>query len=232
MPGPHSDSLGFIHRDCPGVRKTAPVTTTVEIVAAPPPVSITKRMTSWIPFAPQGLFAILLYSSLAITVPVLHDYLTIDYTTDLSRGVVIGIAAATALLVPLASDACTLYNILLFFHIGNEVIIVDKSLAFAMNTANATADIALAYTGAIVVILHLIPFLILDIPLVLIILAMAGVVVNVAIAVYLVPSQLLLIGFSATALLTATILVEGISQFKPSLLSNLRKGRFLTCLPM
>ena len=91
----------------------------------------------------------------------------------------------------------------------------------------------LAWITFSVIIVHLIPFILLDRLALLGLLAYVGVIVNASALVYLDPTLLLLVGFSSVTLLGATLLIAGIDCIDTSLLSNFRSamkdGSFLLC---
>ena len=92
---------------------------------------------------------------------------------------------------------------------------------------------ALAIVGAIVVIVHLIPFYVSDRLMLLSTLAFAGVIVNATLLVFLDSSMLLLVGASSLALLAITMIISGVCEIKTSLLSLIRESviakKCITC---
>ena len=185
---------------------------------------------------PRGLIPTLTYSLVALAIPILCLFTTPDYTKDEVIGVTIGASALAGLVIILANDCCCWYNMMLFFHIGIEAKVVDLALKFAdteQGSGEIERDAALAITAAVVIIVHLIPFLLTDRLMLLILMAYVGVVVNVATVVYIAPDHLLLVAASSLALLSTTMIIGGICEIRTSLLSlvvdSVNKKKCLTC---
>lgn len=183
---------------------------------------------------PRGFVPTLTYSLYALAIPILWFFVDPpDYTDNAIIGVTIGVSALTAFVVTLANDCCCWYNMMLFFHIGIESKVVDTALAYA--TAGTTSDhaTALAITGVSVIILHLVPFLLLDSTMIMSLLAFAGVVVNTAVVVYTDSSLLLLVLASSSALLASTMIIGGVCEIRTSMLSLIKdavsRRMCLTC---
>lgn len=226
-------SLGF-RRDADHIAERVPAR-----VARPLPQTSTtaapkkSMMPSMIMGVPRGLVPTLTYSLFAFFVPFLYLYMDYTFDTDVSKGVTIGLSAAAALVVVLANDCCCWYNMMLAFHTALEVKVIDTTLTFAYKTGTSDSDMSLAIAGAVVVIVHLIPFFLSDRLLLLSVLAFAGVVVNTALLVFLDTSMLLLVGASSVALLTLTMIISGVCEIKTSLLSLIRASvvakKCITC---
>lgn len=183
---------------------------------------------------PGGFLPVLTYASFALVLPVLWFYASYDVTSDAFKGVTIGLASAAALLVVIANDCCCWYNMVLFFHIGLEVKVLDVTITFARAASTSDTDMGLAIAATTVVVVHLLPFLLSDRFMLLALLAFAGVVVNACTLALLVePVLLLLVGASSLVLLAATLIVAGVCGIKTSLLGHLRdavaKGEFIAC---
>ena len=182
---------------------------------------------------PRGLIPTVLYSAVTLVVPLLFLYMSYDFTTTTMRVATISTAAVGGLVVVLANDCCCWYNMMLAFHTALEVKVVETALVFAYAADTSDTDMALALTGAIVVVVHLLPFYLSDALMLLSLLAYVGVVVNASILVYLDPEYLLVVGASSLALLAVTMIVAGICEIKTSLLSLVRDSivakRCITC---
>lgn len=182
-----------------------------------------ERVTSCRLIAPRGVLPVLLYMALAFTVPLLYFYVHYDFTSDIVRGVTIGISGAAAIAVVFANNCCCWYNMMLAFHTALEVRVVERAITFAYDASTPDFQMAWALTGAIIVIVHLVPFYVTDNVLLLGTLAVAGTMVNTALLVYLEPTLLLLlVGASSIAVLAVTLLIAGVCRVDTSLLSVLR----------
>ena len=95
--------------------------------------------------------------------------------------------------------------------------------------------LALAYSAAVVIILHLLPFFLIDHDGLLTLLAFAGVVVNASALAFVDPTMVLLAAFSATVLLACVLLIACIDCVRTSMLSQLKQactqGTWLLCVP-
>ena len=182
---------------------------------------------------PRGLVPTLSYSLLAFLVPFLFMYMDYDFTTDAAKGVTIGLSAIAALVMVLANDCCCWYNMMLAFHTALEVKVIDTTLTFAYASGTSDGNMALAIVGAVVVIVHLVPFYVSDRLMLLGTLAFAGVIVNTTLLVFLDSSMLLLVVASSLALLAITMIISGVCEIKTSLLSLIRESilakKCITC---
>ena len=226
-------SLGF-RRDCDHIAERAPVRVPRGLPQTAPvsamKVSMLPSLTLCVP---RGLVPTLAYSVFAFIFPFLFLYIDIDFSSSVTKGVTIGISAIAALIAVVANDCCCWYNMMLAFHTALEVKVIDKALAFAYADGTTDTEMALAITGAVVVIVHLVPFFVSDRLMFLSLLAFAGVVVNTSILVFLDSSMiLLLVAASALALLSVTMIISGVCEVKTSLVSLLRDAvvakRFIT----
>lgn len=226
-----SSSLGSISQ-CHSKGKTQP--TPLPILAPPPATAPPASSARCAFFVPKGFVPTLGAAAIAALLPLLLIYVDFDFDDMLTRGLTIGFTALGALAVYLANDCATWYNMVLFFHIGAEVQVIDKSLAFADTASNT--DMILAIVGASVVIAHLVPFLVVDHTPLLTLLAGAGVVVNTALLVYIDPSLLLLMIGSSNMLLILVLLAGSTGCGPLSLGSQLRAAMStrmcLTCEAM
>jgi len=182
---------------------------------------------------PRGLVPTLAYSLFAFLAPFLFLYMNYDFTTDAAKGVTIGLSAIAALVMVLANDCCCWYNMMLAFHTALEIKVIDTTLTFAYASGTSDGGMALAIVGAIIVIVHLIPFYVSDRLMLLGVLAFAGVIVNATILVCLDSSMLLLVGASSLALLAITMIISGVCEIRTSLLSLIRESviakKCITC---
>lgn len=181
----------------------------------------------------RGFLPMLLYSSFFLVMPLLFYYTDYSFADDMTRGIVIGTGVLAPTLVLYANDVCCWFNMILFLHIALETRVVDVALTFANAAGTSDRDMALAITAAVVVIVHLVPFLLSDRLMLLILLAYAGVIVNAITLLYLDTSLLLLVGTSSTALLVLTQMICGVCEVRVSLvgrfLAACKSGKFITC---
>ena len=229
-------SLGY-RRGHDHIAARRPVTAT----QAPLPMTQTDTQPSTLRSAlacrlpvPRGLIPTAVYSLFALAIPLLWFFMeSPDYTDNGVRGTIIGGSALAGLIVILANDCCCWYNMMLFFHIGIEAKVVDAALKYSeLDTTDSTGQ-ALAITTAIVIIVHLVPFLLTDRIMLLSFLAYVGVVVNVATVVYVDTSLILIVLSSTLALLSTTMIIGGICEIRTSMLSlimdSINKKMCLTC---
>jgi len=182
---------------------------------------------------PRGFLPTLTYSLFALAMPILFFYASPDFENTAVIITTIALSAVGGGVIIMANDCCCWYNMMLFFHLGIETYVVEKTFAFANASDTSDTDSALALAAAIVIIVHLVPFLLLDRIRMLTLLAYAGVVVNVTTVVYLMPNELLLVSASAVALLSTTMIIAGVCEIRTSMLSLLMdattKKVCLTC---
>jgi hypothetical protein len=182
---------------------------------------------------PKGFLVTSLYSFFVLVFPILNEYVTYDYDTTLVRTGVIVASVLGASFVALANDCVAWFNMVLWFHIGVEVTVLDKVYHYASKDGIRDSEAALAWVGFAVIIFHLIPFLILDYEKVLCILAYAGVIVNSSVLVFVDPSKLLVAASTSTSLLLSVMLIACIDCVKTSYLSQLKialsKGNWIRC---
>lgn len=201
------------------------------VASLPPPVPTPAPSSRMACYMPRGLLPILLYGAFAAAVPTLYLYADPDYTKDEVKIASIVASGVAALILITANCCCCWYNIMLFFHTALEVWVIDQTVTFANAATTSDRDMALAIAAAIVIGVHLLPFFLIDNVMLLGLLAMAGMVVNTAVLVYI-PGQtanLLLVFGSASALLAMTMVIGGVCQTRTSLLGMIRERKFLTC---
>ena len=130
-----------------------------------------------------------------------------DYTTAGPRAMTLVFAVVGAGML-LLGPVNALQQALLGFHVGVEAYVIERVLRYATAEGRAGREIVLASIGASVVIVHLIPFFLLDRRMLLMALAALGIVVNVLLALLALPEHgatlLLLLGASSGALLAAS----------------------------
>ena len=230
-----SKSLGFrgnleFSADRPGDR----VSRTRLSTALPPPSKACENRTPIMKMVCiKGFLPILLFSSLFLSSPLVLFYGDVDFTRDDVRGCIIGASAALAIVTVIANDCVAWFNFILFFHIGLEVRVLDVLMEFARASTTSDGDMALAWTGFVVILLHLVPFLFVDQKGVLILLSLAGGIVNASALVFLQPALLIGVVLSAINLLIVSLFISGICNVQccilTSLLTCMKEGTWITC---
>lgn len=123
----------------------------------------------------------------------------------------------------------------LFYHTAVEVRVLDVVITYALQEEQSMTAAALAWTGASIVVIHLLPFFVIDMRRLLILLAWAGVIVNSTLVVYIDASLTVLTLSSALAFLLVTLFTFGSECTTPSLASQLREaisgGKLIACEP-
>lgn len=156
----------------------------------------------------------------------------VDYSEDMPRVLTIGTAVLGTFFILIARNPVLLFNIALFAHLGFEIFVVDKVWQYAMASDTSTSDMTIAYTGAGLVIVHLIPFFLIDNAMTLILLAAVGIIVNNLVILMSVPafgsSLLMPVGLTSAILLGVTQHICGEMESKCSLLTVVRTEGFLT----
>lgn len=226
-------SLGF-RRGCDFIAERVPPQHTHPVTPASLPVPSTAskpcRMSVF-----KGFLPLFVYSGLAVALSTTVLFGDIDFSDNVSRGLTIGAAAGSATAVILANNCATWYNLVLFFHIGIESKVIETAFTYAMADGTSTEGMALAYTAGAVIIVHLLPFLLIDHTGLLILLAYAGVVVNASLLVFVDTTYLMLVVLSSLALLVMTLLILASKCHKPSMLNQfrcaMRDKTWLTCEP-
>lgn len=227
-------SLGY-RRDADHIAERAPARVPRGLPVAETTTASSKNsmLPAMVLGVPRGLVPTLSYFIFAFLLPCLYLYVDYDFSDDTTRGVTIALSAVGGLVVIAANDCCCWYNMMLAFHTALEVKVIDTALTFAYESDTSDGHMALAITGAVVVIIHLIPFYISDHLMLLAALAFAGVVVNTSILVCLDSSMLLVVGASSLALLSTTMIISGVCDIKTSLLSLIRASmvnkKCITC---
>lgn len=181
-------------------------------------------------FVPKGFVPLLLMSALFLVPPVVDGFASIDYGSDTSKLLAVGYASTLATVVVMANECSAWFNFALFFHIGLETRVLELLATYAQAATTTDTDMALAWTAFVVIIVHLLPFVLMDHAYLLALLAFAGVVINAVVVIY-VPVVtlafspfLFLVVLSALVLLGATTCIQGVCAAKCSLLTSLRES--------
>lgn len=177
----------------------------------------------------NGVVPVLFISSLFAAALSLFCYYGIDdvdYSAADTRGLVIATSTVGTLFVLMAKSPAFVFNIILFSHLGLEVFVIDKAFEYGLADGRTDVEMALSLTAACVIIAHLIPFFVYDGPLVLILLAAVGVVVNTLTILFtstaLAANLLLPVGLTSVILLVTTQHLVGMMACPCSLMSLYR----------
>lgn len=207
-----------------------------QVIAALPAPSIGHVPAGSCP-TPKGLIPTMFYGGLFLLLPIIFEYATIDYTETHVRVLTILTSAAVATAAVYADDCIAWYNMILGLHIGLEVSVIKVAFDFYNETSAGSVDSerALALVTAVVIIVHLLPFLLCDNGRLLTFLAWVGVVVNAAFLVYNDDRNLLIVGATSVGLLISTLQVIVKNNNAPSLLTVAREAMrdnvFFVCSP-
>lgn len=182
----------------------------------------------------KGFLPVTIFSLFFLSFPLINEYVSVDYDDTLTQIAIIGSSAIAGLLVIFANDCVAWFNMALLFHTGIEVVVVDTLATYARAASTGDTEMALAWLAATIIVVHLVPFYVLDHAGVLMCMAYAGIIVNTSALVFVAPTQLLLTGFSATVLLGMVLLVACIDCVRTSAVSQLRQamneGTWLLCV--
>lgn len=181
----------------------------------------------------KGFFPLMLFSFYFALLPVLAHNIEIDYTDTLSRIVVLSCIFLAGFFVVAANCCVCWFNIALFFHIGIEVGVLQVLWTYAQEQEGFA--MVLSWITYATIIVHLIPFLVVDRGMPLTVLAFVGLLVNAATILFVHPADLVLVSASAAGLLGASLVFPGIDCIHTSMLSNLRaamkSGVWIKCSP-
>lgn len=221
-----SASLGSAN---PSIKANTPSSLTPAPAAAPPSVSITIVNDACAAYAAAVRRAInpwisILILALYVVGPILFLYEHVTLDDDVHRALLLGAALVTAIIG--AWPAELVHSAALGLHIGVETYVIDKTLAFSMETED-DVQMVLSLIAAIVIIVHLVPFLLTNRPALLTLLAGAGVVVNTYATIYATPEPYLmtLLTFAtAFGLLLSTNATVGALGKKPAILAMLAES--------
>lgn len=203
-----SSSLGDRNTQRPPVVQQRSIS--IPSPAPPPPRPIYLRVIpTSLPRIPMGFLPVLLLTSGfgAATACFAYFGMTADYTDVATRALTIATASIAAIAGFFARDIVLIVNSVLFTHLGLEIFIVQRAIEYARNESD-DGSMVMAYIGAATVIVHLLPFFVLDNAMLRSILAFAGVIVNnllILLALSPVATILLLpVGITSTALLVVS----------------------------
>lgn len=188
------------------------------------PTRLDKTMTMMKSMmSPKGLFVTMLLAGAFTAAAPIYFYADPDYTSVGVRGGLIATTSVLALIVPFAGQPAW-FNAVLGFYIGLEARVVDLSMQFAKDASTSDTGSALAWTGSILVIVHLIPFLLVDYVPLLIFFAVIGIPINTALLVYIDPACLLVVVFAGFMLLIETCCICGVCDVKCSMMHMLKSA--------
>ena len=122
----------------------------------------------------KGFLPLFLLSGFFLAAPIIHYYAAVDYTSTATRGGVIAVASVVGLAIVSINDIVALFNFVLFFHTGLEVKVLDILQTFANDSTTSDGDMALAWVGFAVIIVHLLPFFLCDKRMLLVLLGVVG----------------------------------------------------------
>jgi hypothetical protein len=231
-------SLGYHNTVNSATRANQPSAVRVSVPPAPAPPSVRKSRRERVHDVATafggsaGVLTTLLFAGVFLTLPLLHFYVTVDYSQGGEKAGVVGLAAGAALLPIIAQDAVAWYNMVLFFHIGVEARLLDILFQFARTNGIPDGEMVMAWLGFGVIIAHLVPFLLVDYKSLLCLLAAVGVGVNTSVAVYLEPSLVLLAFLSSFALLQTSLCVlgcKGRASLVSAFLRSTKTGKWIGC---
>lgn len=183
---------------------------------------------------PKGFLPTFLFSALFLTMPLLNEYVTYDYSSTRVRVGVITAASLGALAIVVANDCVAWFNMVLFFHIGVEVTVLEKIMDYAQEDTSSDSAVVLAWVAFGIIIAHLFPFLLLDYEKTLTLCAFAGVIVNAATLVFVDSEKLLIASATSSSLLLSVLLIACIDCVQTSALSQLKsamRGGLVRCMP-
>ena len=227
-----ANMMGTINCEMPPRLRTSPAEATVPIAGGTTTSTRGGRTLEWCRVC-KGLLPVTLYSLVFLAFPLLDFYADIDYDDTTVRVLVIASSFLAATLVLLANDCVAWFNMALFFHVGVEATVLDKLATYAQASTTDTTGTALAWVAAAVILVHLVPFFLVDHAGVMTLLAFAGTIVNTSALVFVEPGMLLLVGFSSVILLGLVLLIASIECVRTSMLSQLRQavkeGTWLLC---
>jgi hypothetical protein len=192
----------------------------------------------------KGFFPLFLFSAFSVAGPLLSFYLEdVERTYVQHKIFTIGLASLAAILFVVANDCIVWFNMAYFFHIGIEVRVLDLAIRYAMDDGTPTEGVVLGWVAIGATLLHLIPPLVFDHPLLLTLVAFAGVPVNASLLAFVETSSLpffvaadsimLLAIYSSLVFLAAVLLIACAECGATSMLTNFRNacrtGKWLVC---
>lgn len=201
-------SLGFINpAQNHSVRKTEKVVVDVGPMETEAP-SRTVLCTCSVPFMKSTLFGGLF---LAASFLFFEEGLTADYRDRDPRIGTIVIAAVGGFICLLLNDVSVAFNTFLGYYLGIEIFLIKHCFEVARLSSSSEELTGGAWAFGFVILVHLLPFLLINKSMFLILLAYVGLIVNVITILYIVSPtddlhfHLLLYGASGAALIVSTI---------------------------
>ena len=230
---PTANNMGRLSCDTAPRLRTAPAELS-HVTVQSSTTDATKTTHGWCNMSvPKGLIPVTIYSLFFLTFPLISHYVTYDFTDDMIRAGVIVASFLAATIILTANDCVAWFNMALFFHLGIEITVLDTLITFAQAATTSDTGTALAWTAWAVIIIHLLPFFLIDHAGLLILLSYAGLIVNASALVFVQPSMLLLTSFSSAVLLACVLLIACIDCVRTSMLSQVRQaateGTWLVC---
>ena len=162
----------------------------------------------------------LLYCATSAAFPVVYYFASLDYDSLAVRLLVPAVSVLVPCAIVLANDCVTWFNMILFFHSGVEVALVDVLVRHALSDDTNTEGTVLSWMASVVIFLHLLPFFVVNDCRVLLLLAVAGVGVNSTAAMVLASDMLLQVASSSAVLLVLVLNVACLECVDTSLLSR------------
>lgn len=232
---PSANNMGRLSCETAPRLRTAPTELSRVTVQSSTTSNTSKPTAGWCKVSvPKGLLPVTLYSLFFLAFPLISHFVTYDFTDEIVRVGVIVASFLAATIILVANDCVAWFNMALFFHLGVEITVLDTLITFAQASTTSDTGLVLAWTASAVIIIHLLPFFLLDHAGLLTLLAYAGVAVNASALVFVEPTMLLLVGFSSTVLLACVLLIAYIDCVRTSMLSQLRQalteGTWLMCV--
>jgi len=159
-----------------------------------------------LPQMPTGIVPTFACAAFAAFIPIMMLFGNVDYTEDAQKAAIIGTSVAFSGVTAMAAMSPeTLHNIALFLHLGFEIKVVDTGIKYADRMAGDDTAVVLAWSAVIVIIVHLLPFFLVNHGKLLGALAVAGVGVNTALLTYVDTSLVLVVFVSSILLLLSTL---------------------------
>lgn len=183
------------------------------------------------PRLPSGFIAFLVYSLCVGALPILFEFCSYDLDDTHVKYVFMGLGAAACLVLMLATSVheAIWYNLVLFYHIGVEANAVEDLLDYSEDLVRTREEETLSMVALCTIIVHLVPFLFVDRACVLVLLATAGVLVNVSALIYVDEEDLFKVSTSSLMLLGAVLAFRNVESL--SMFSQFRAGlRNRVCL--
>ena len=231
-------SLGY-RRGCdhnsvrPGEATTRTAMSIAMPTTSPSPPAQKKAMHCYVP---KGFLPLSFFATIFLIAPILFDYVDYTWTDAATRGGHRNLSRVRPVYTACQRHSRVVQHGIVLSHRSRGKGIGDSHGLCKLDTTG-DGDKILAWSGFVIIIVHLLPFLLIDHTKILTLLAFAGVIVNASALVYLTdPSidlRLMLVGFSSAALLGTTLCISGMCDVSTSMLTALRKamtdGTWLKC---